>query len=109
MASPEIEFIKQELRQMRPLADLTVEEQRAAGEDSTTAYRWLLAQGIAPNRIAISGDSAGGGLTLTPLIALRDAGTPLPAAAVPLSPWTDMEGTGESITSRAEHDPLIHE
>jgi monoterpene epsilon-lactone hydrolase len=79
----------------------------AAVEDSTTAYRWLLAQGVEPGRIAIAGDSAGGGLTLTTLLSLRDAGTPLPAAAVPLSPWTDMEGTGESMTSRAVHDPLV--
>jgi epsilon-lactone hydrolase len=79
----------------------------AAVEDSTAAYRWLVAQGIEPGRIVIAGDSAGGGLTVATLIALRDAGDPLPAAAVPISPWVDMEGAGESITSRAEVDPMV--
>lgn len=79
----------------------------AAVEDSTAAYRWLLAQGYKPSKIAISGDSAGGGLTLATLLALRDAGTPLPAAAAPISPWTDMEGTGASVKTRAAKDPMV--
>jgi len=79
----------------------------AAVQDSTAAYRWLLDQGIDPGHIAISGDSAGGGLTMSTLVALRDSGTPLPAAAVPLSPWVDMEGIGETMTSRAEVDLLV--
>lgn len=79
----------------------------AAVEDSTAAYRWLLAQGYKPTKIAISGDSAGGGLTLATLLALRDAGTPLPAAAAPISPWTDMEGTGASVKTRAAKDPMV--
>jgi acetyl esterase/lipase len=79
----------------------------AAVEGSTAAYRWLVAQGIDAGRIVIAGDSAGGGLTVATLVALRDAGDPLPAAAVPISPWVDMEGTGESITSRAEVDPMV--
>src|SRR4051794_15941080 len=71
-------------------------------EDSTAAYRWLLAQGIEPGHIAISGDSAGGGLTMATLLSIRNAGLPMPAAAMPLSPWVDMEGTGDSMTSRAD-------
>lgn len=79
----------------------------AALEDATAAYRWLLAQGHRPNKIAVAGDSAGGGLTLATVVALRDRKTPLPAAAACISPWTDMEGTGASITTRASADPLI--
>jgi monoterpene epsilon-lactone hydrolase len=79
----------------------------AAVEDSTDAYRWLLSTGVDPARLVIAGDSAGGGLTMATLVALRDAGEPLPAAAVCLSPWVDMEGLGESMTTRAEADPMI--
>ena len=73
----------------------------AAVDDATAAYRWLLAQGLAPGNLAISGDSAGGGLTVATLLALRDAGDPLPACAVPMSPWVDMEPVG-----RVVHDPV---
>ena len=76
-------------------------------EDACAAYRWLLAQGIAAKRIAISGDSAGGGLVLATLIALRDAGDAMPGCAVPISPWTDMEGTGASMETRAAVDPMV--
>lgn len=79
----------------------------AAVTDAVAAYRWLLDQGYAPSNIAISGDSAGGGLTLATLVAVRDQGLPQPACAVLLSPWTDLEGTGESITTKAESDLLI--
>lgn len=79
----------------------------AAVEDATAAYRWLLAQGVAPEQIVIAGDSAGGGLTLAALAALRDAGDPLPGAAVPISPWTDLEGTGASVETRKEIDPMV--
>jgi acetyl esterase/lipase len=77
-------------------------------EDSMTAYRWLLDQGFEPGHIAISGDSAGGGLTMATLLSIRDAGLPMPAAAMPLSPWVDMEGTGESMTSRQERDVIVN-
>jgi acetyl esterase/lipase len=63
--------------------------------------------GIAPERIAIAGDSAGGGLTLATLISIRDQGLPSPAAAVAISPWVDMEFLGESMTTRASADPMI--
>ena len=79
----------------------------AAVEDSTAAYRWLLGQGIEPDRVVIAGDSAGGGLTLATLVALRDAGDRLPAAGVCLSPWVDLEGIGESMTTLAEIDPVL--
>jgi acetyl esterase/lipase len=76
-------------------------------EDSTAAYRWLLSTGVDPARLVIAGDSAGGGLTVATLVALRDAGEPLPAAAVCLSPWVDLEALGESMTTRAEADPMV--
>ena len=79
----------------------------AAVEDATAAYRFLLEQGIAPEGIAIGGDSAGGGLTFATLVALRDSGIPLPAAAIALSPWVDLEGTGESMSSKADADPMV--
>jgi acetyl esterase/lipase len=79
----------------------------AAVEDATAAYRWLLSGGVDPAGVVIAGDSAGGGLTVATLVALRDAGDPLPAAAVCLSPWVDMEGLGESMTAKADVDPMI--
>lgn len=79
----------------------------AAVDDATAAYRFLLEQGHAPERLAIAGDSAGGGLTAATLLALRDAGDPLPGAAVLISPWTDMEATGDSMHTNAEVDPMV--
>jgi acetyl esterase/lipase len=79
----------------------------AAVDDAASAYRWLLAQGIESARLVIAGDSAGGGLTIATLVALRDAGVPLPAAAVCLSPWVDLEGSGDSVTTKAAADPLV--
>jgi acetyl esterase/lipase len=79
----------------------------AAVDDSIAAYRWLLAQGYKPGRIVIAGDSAGGGLTVSTLIAVRDIGAPAPAAGVCISPWVDLEAEGESMTSRAARDPLV--
>jgi len=74
----------------------------AALEDTLTAYCWLLAQGASPSRVIIAGESAGGGLCLATLLALRDKGIPLPAAAVALSPRTDLKLTGESHQTRAK-------
>jgi monoterpene epsilon-lactone hydrolase len=79
----------------------------AAVQDATAAYRWLLAEGVDPARTVIAGDSAGGGLTAATLVALRDAGDPLPAAGVCVSPWTDMEASGESMTTNADKDHMI--
>jgi monoterpene epsilon-lactone hydrolase len=79
----------------------------AAVEDATTAYRWLLDQDLDPASVVVAGDSAGGGLTVATLVALRDAGDPLPAAGVCLSPWVDLEAVGESMTTRADEDPMV--
>ena len=79
----------------------------AAVQDATAAYKWMLAQGLKPAHIAIAGDSAGGGLTIAALLALRDAHQPMPACAVAISPWTDLEGTGASVKTRAAKDPMV--
>jgi len=73
-----------------------------------TTYRWLLDQGIKPEHIAITGDSAGGGVVVTAQLRVRDAGLPLPAAAMPLSPWFDMEVVGETMISNAGKDALFN-
>lgn len=69
----------------------------AAVVDAWSAYWWLLGQGIAPEQIVVAGDSAGGGLSLALLLALRDAGLPMPAGAVGLSPWFDLALTATSL------------
>lgn len=79
----------------------------AAVDDAVSGYRWLLAQGAKPSRIAIAGDSAGGGLAAATLVAIRDAKLPAPAAAALLSPWVDLEGIGESMTTRVNVDPVV--
>jgi acetyl esterase/lipase len=81
----------------------------AAVDDATAAVRWVYAQGFAPSRVALGGDSAGGGLTLAALLALRDAGAPLPAAAFCISPWTDLSASGDSIETKAAADPMVTE
>jgi acetyl esterase/lipase len=80
----------------------------AAVDDSVAAYRWMLAQGLKPSRIAVAGDSAGGGLTAATLVAIRDAKLPVPAAGALLSPWVDLEGIGESMTTKDAADPMVH-
>jgi epsilon-lactone hydrolase len=79
----------------------------AAVDDAAAAWRWLLQQGFAANRLAIAGDSAGGGLTIATLINLRDQKLGLPACAVAISPWVDLEGLGTSITTRSAQDPMV--
>jgi monoterpene epsilon-lactone hydrolase len=76
-------------------------------DDCAAAYEWLLQGGIAADQIVVAGDSAGGNLTLALLVRLRDAGRPLPAAAVALSPATDLTGSGESHRTRAHLDPFF--
>lgn len=78
----------------------------ASIEDATLAYRWLLDQGNEPKNIAFAGDSAGGGLALSTLLALREQGIQLPAAAVVLSVWTDLTATGASYETRSQADPI---
>lgn len=80
----------------------------AAVDDANAAWRWLLAQGYSPAKLVICGDSAGGGLSLATLQRIRDEGLPLPACAVPLSPWADLECTGETMVSNAAIDPMVH-
>ena len=79
----------------------------AAVEDSVAAYQWLLSEGISPQKMVIAGDSAGGGLTIATLVDLKAKGLHLPAAAVCLSPWVDLEGIGDSMTSKAAVDPMV--
>jgi monoterpene epsilon-lactone hydrolase len=68
-------------------------------DDATAAYRWLLSQGIDPAHAAFVGDSSGGGLALTVQLRAREEGLPLPAAALLISPWVDMEQSGDSYRS----------
>jgi monoterpene epsilon-lactone hydrolase len=79
----------------------------AALEDAVAAYRWLLQQGVPPKSIIIGGDSAGGGLTFATLLKLKENGDPLPAAAFAISPWVDLAATGETVTTKADIDPMI--
>lgn len=80
----------------------------AAHDDAEKAWRWLLAQGFSPDRIAIGGDSAGGALTVALMTRLRDAGAGLPACGWLISPWTDLALTGGTLASKEAVDPLIH-
>jgi epsilon-lactone hydrolase len=80
----------------------------AAVDDALAAYRSLVDQrGIASSRIAIAGDSAGGGLTVATLVAIRQAGLPTPGAAVCISPWTDLTCSAQSYESKAATDPMV--
>jgi acetyl esterase/lipase len=93
------------------IADYALAPERpfpAAVEDAEAAYRALAATGA--SRLAIVGDSAGGGLALVvakEMSRTARGAVPTPAATVALSPWTDLALTGESITTRAGHDPLL--
>ncbi len=79
----------------------------AAVDDAVAAYDRLVEQGIKPESIVLAGDSAGGGLALACMLALKAAGKPMPAGAVLLSPWSDLTATGDSINTRADVDPMI--
>ena len=79
----------------------------AAVDDAVCAYRFLLGQGVAADRIAIAGDSAGGGLTVAALLALSEAGDPLPAAGICISPWLDLTLSGASMDTKADVDPMV--
>ncbi len=77
-------------------------------EDAVKAYKWLVDdEKIAPKNIIIVGDSAGGNLALTTLLKLKELNVELPAAAVLISPWTDMVGMGESMITKVDVDPFI--
>ena len=79
----------------------------AAVDDAVAAYRELVGSGTAPSLLAIAGDSAGGGLTMAALLALRAAGDRLPAAAVCLSPWVDLTQSAPSYDGLAALDPMV--
>jgi epsilon-lactone hydrolase len=79
----------------------------AAVDDAVTAYRFAIAEGHAPEAIALCGDSSGGGLALATLIALRDLGDPLPATTVCMSPWTDLTLSGASMQLNRDADPMV--
>jgi acetyl esterase/lipase len=74
-------------------------------EDALAAYRWLLGQGANPGAVALAGDSAGGGLVLSTLMAIRDQGLPAPAAGLSISPWTDLTTSGAS--AETVDDPVV--
>jgi epsilon-lactone hydrolase len=80
----------------------------AALDDAYGTYRWLIEdKGVAPERLAVTGDSAGGGMAAALLVRLRDEGLPLPACYVGMSPWTDLAGTGRSMTELDGTDPWL--
>jgi epsilon-lactone hydrolase len=79
----------------------------AAVEDAVSGYRYLLSRGIRPGRIAIAGDSAGGGLVVAAMLAIRDAGLAQPVCGWCISPWVDMEGIGETMSTKEAADPMV--
>jgi monoterpene epsilon-lactone hydrolase len=79
----------------------------AAVHDAVAGYRFLLADGVQPGGITIAGDSAGGGLVVAAMLAIRDAGLRQPACGWAISPWVDMEAIGDSMTSKAATDPTV--
>lgn len=81
----------------------------AAIEDVIAVYKALLAQGQDPKKLVIAGDSAGGGLSLSTAIAIRDSGLPLPAALVLLSPWVDLNLSGKTMKTHAAQDAMLSE
>lgn len=78
----------------------------AAVEDAVAAYRWLRDEGYDTSRLAVAGDSAGGGLTVALLLALRREGLPQPACAIPISPWVDLDGSGAWRQADPACDPI---
>ncbi len=79
----------------------------SAIEDTLGAYKWVLSQGVEPANVGFVGESAGGGLVFATLLAARDQGVTLPGAAVAVSSWLDMEGSGPSYEFNREADPMI--
>ena len=79
----------------------------AAVEDAVAGYRFLLSRGYRPERVTIAGDSAGGGLAVSAMIAIRDAGLPQPACGWCISPWVDLEALGETMSTKAAADPTV--
>jgi monoterpene epsilon-lactone hydrolase len=80
----------------------------AAVDDAVAFYRALLSAGHPSQHIVVAGESAGGGLTLSLMLALRAAGDPLPAAAAAFSPWTDLAATGDSIRTNSDRCAMFN-
>ncbi len=79
----------------------------AAVKDALLAYKWLLAQGFTEDNMIVGGDSAGGGLALSMLLALREGGAPMPRAAILMAPWTDLSCSSASYERLRQFDPII--
>jgi epsilon-lactone hydrolase len=79
----------------------------AAVDDARAAYEGLLAQGVSPDQIALAGESAGGGLVVTTMLALRDSRVPLPSCGFLMSPYVDLTLAGETLGTLAELDPVL--
>ncbi|MEO9969161.1 MAG: alpha/beta hydrolase [Hyphomonadaceae bacterium] len=79
----------------------------AAVDDGLTSYKALLEGGVDPQKLVISGDSAGGGLTMATALSIRDAGLAMPAALVPISPWVNLANNGPTYKVKAETDPMV--
>ena len=81
----------------------------AALEDSISAYKWLLTQNYDPQKIIFCGESAGGGLAIATMLKIRELKFPMPAAAVLISPWVDLEGKGDSLKNNYKYEPVVAE
>jgi monoterpene epsilon-lactone hydrolase len=79
----------------------------AAVDDARAAYEGLLAEGVDPGQIALAGESAGGGLAVATVLALRDAGTPLPSSVFVMSPYADLTLSGETLLANQAIDPIL--
>lgn len=80
----------------------------AALEDIADAYQGLIESGVSPGHVGFIGDSCGGALAITAMLELRERGVPLPALAVTLGGWFDLEATGDSAQNRIGRDPFLH-
>ena len=79
----------------------------AAVDDALAAYRFVIGGDVAPERVVLAGDSAGGGLAFALLLAVREAGDPLPGGVVAMSPWVDLTCTGTSMTTATGVDIMV--
>lgn len=115
-------YVMGSLETIRPMASLFVSQTQtpfltidyrlapehvfpAAVEDGVLAYQYLMSSGVSPTQIVFGGDSAGGGLTLSVLLAIRDLHLPMPAGAFCISPWTDLSLSAPSIDTKSQIDP----
>ncbi len=80
----------------------------AALRDAVDAYRLLIGKGFSPNSIFFAGDGSGGGLAFATMIAIRNAGLPMPAACVTMSPWADLTLSGWSVHTNARKDKVLN-